>query len=185
VVPWKGRRLNNEKAIRSNYLLALMVGFAIGAAVAPPALAQRTEPNPARNAYFGELHTHSSYSLDAYVFGTRKLGPEDVTKYAQGLPVTHPGGFEVKLAASSHSPCHEAPGLLGIAEGAVSHRLTRPPQEPPPDVPHDLPRRPLRAGRHRDRDRLGFLQQASTSPSCTRVTCPGCRTTGCDCARST
>jgi hypothetical protein len=57
------------------------------------ALAQE---NPDRNAYFGELHIHSSWSCDAYVFGTR-LGPEDATKYAMGQPVIHPGGFKVQL----------------------------------------------------------------------------------------
>jgi Protein of unknown function (DUF3604) len=55
-----------------------------------PALAQQS------NAYFGELHIHSSWSVDAYVFGTR-LGPEDATKYASGQPVVHPGGFKVQL----------------------------------------------------------------------------------------
>jgi hypothetical protein len=54
-------------------------------------------PSPDRNAYFGELHIHSSWSIDAYVFGTR-IGPEDATRYAMGQPVVHPGGFEVELA---------------------------------------------------------------------------------------
>ena len=54
-------------------------------------------PGPERNAYFGELHIHSSWSIDAYVFGTR-IGPEDATRYAMGQPVVHPGGYEVKLA---------------------------------------------------------------------------------------
>lgn len=66
-------------------------------AVATPVVAQQTKPNSDRDAYFGELHIHSSYSLDAFVFGTKKLGPEDATKYAMGKPVTHPGGFEVQL----------------------------------------------------------------------------------------
>ncbi len=60
---------------------------------AVPAFAQQS---PERNAYFGELHIHSSWSVDAYVFGTR-IGPEDATKYALGQPVVHPGGFEVQL----------------------------------------------------------------------------------------
>ncbi len=55
-----------------------------------------TNPNPERNAYFGELHIHSSWSIDAYVFGTR-LGPDDATRYAMGESVVHPGGFDVKL----------------------------------------------------------------------------------------
>jgi len=43
------------------------------------------------------LHIHSSWSIDAYVFGTQLLGPADAVKYARGEPVTHPGGFTVQL----------------------------------------------------------------------------------------
>lgn len=43
-------------------------------------------PNPLRNAYFGELHSHTSYSLDAKVFGTQ-LGPRDAYRFAKGEPV--------------------------------------------------------------------------------------------------
>ncbi len=58
-----------------------------------PAVAQQ---NPERDALFGELHIHSGWSIDAYVFGTR-LGPEDATKYALGQSAIHPGGFTVQL----------------------------------------------------------------------------------------
>jgi len=54
------------------------------------------QDNADRRAYFGELHIHSSWSIDAYVFGTR-LGPEDAVRYARGEPVLHPGGFTVQL----------------------------------------------------------------------------------------
>ena len=77
--------------------LHALVCLVVGTALALPASAQETKPNPDRKAYFGELHIHSSYSCDAYVFGTKKLGPEEATKYAMGRPVTHPGGFEVQL----------------------------------------------------------------------------------------
>ena len=76
------------KSIRINLALA-MIAIALMTA---QSVAAET-----RNAYFGELHIHSSWSIDAYVFGTKQLDPEDATKYAMGESVTHPGGFEVKL----------------------------------------------------------------------------------------
>ncbi|WP_193142750.1 MULTISPECIES: DUF3604 domain-containing protein [unclassified Meridianimarinicoccus] len=44
------------------------------------------EPNPARNAYFGETHMHTALSLDAYIGGTR-LMPSDSYRFAKGAPV--------------------------------------------------------------------------------------------------
>ena len=37
--------------------------------------------NPLKNAYFGETHLHTSYSLDAYIGGTR-MSPSDAFWYA-------------------------------------------------------------------------------------------------------
>ncbi len=42
--------------------------------------------NPMLNAYFGETHVHTAYSLDAYLGGTR-LTPADAYRYAQGEAV--------------------------------------------------------------------------------------------------
>ncbi len=44
------------------------------------------ENNPLRNAYFGETHIHTSYSLDAYLGGTR-LTPADAYRFAKGEEV--------------------------------------------------------------------------------------------------
>jgi len=43
--------------------------------------------NPLRNAYFGETHMHTTFSLDAYLGGTR-LGPDDAYRYAKGGSVS-------------------------------------------------------------------------------------------------
>ena len=55
------------------------------------------DPNPLRNVYFGDLHTHTRFSHDAFLNGTR-ASPDDAYRYAQGEPLTHRGGFEVQLA---------------------------------------------------------------------------------------
>ncbi len=44
------------------------------------------QPNPMRNAYFGETHMHTALSLDAYIGGTR-LMPSDSLRFAKGEPM--------------------------------------------------------------------------------------------------
>ena len=60
-----------------------------------PVVAQT--PNPERNAYFGETHVHTSWSLDAWVGGNRITDPGDAYKYFKGKPIKHPMGYEVKI----------------------------------------------------------------------------------------
>ena len=55
------------------------------------------QPNPERNAYFGETHLHTSWSVDAWVMGNRITGPDDAYKYAQGQTIKHPMGFDIKI----------------------------------------------------------------------------------------
>jgi hypothetical protein len=46
--------------------------------------------NPYRYAYYGDLHLHTSYSLDAYSFGTRS-DPPNAYLWAKGQSVVHVG----------------------------------------------------------------------------------------------
>ena len=63
--------------------------------VVAPVLAQ--EKNPERNAYFGEEHIHTSWSVDAWLMGNRVTGPDDALKYAQGQTIKHPLGYDIKI----------------------------------------------------------------------------------------
>jgi len=56
----------------------------------------RPMPNPDRNAYYGDLHVHTTYSFDAYAFGTLAT-PRDAYRYAMGEALEHPAGFEMQL----------------------------------------------------------------------------------------
>ena len=57
----------------------------------------RPSPNPYRNAYYGDLHVHTTNSFDAYTFGTIST-PADAYRYAQGEAIWHPSGYEIQLA---------------------------------------------------------------------------------------
>ena len=53
-------------------------------------------PNMNRNPYYGDLHVHTKYSFDAYVFGVT-ASPDDAYRYAKGEGIKHPLGYEMKL----------------------------------------------------------------------------------------
>ena len=60
---------------------------AVAAAPAPAPTIEELEAavaeNPLKDAYFGETHVHTSYSLDAYIGGAR-ITPDEAYKFAQG-----------------------------------------------------------------------------------------------------
>lgn len=73
----------------------------------PPARAQEA---PQRNAYFGDLHTHTTYSLDAYM-GFMRNDPNAAYEFASGGCNIVPGGPQT---------CEEIP------DGPPLHKLKKP-----------------------------------------------------------
>src|SRR5215470_17622712 len=78
--------------VRSGVLLLL--AFLALSLHLPVAVAQ---PNPDRNAYFGETHVHTSWSADAWLFGNRMTDPADAYKYFKGGTIKHPLGYDIRI----------------------------------------------------------------------------------------
>jgi len=94
-----------------------------------------------REALFGELHIHTKWSFDAYLFNTRAT-PDDAYRFAKGRPLKHPLGETYQLsrpldfmAVTDHA------FYLGVMAkmGDKSHPLSKHPMaakinSPDPDV---------------------------------------------------
>jgi hypothetical protein len=79
---------------------------------------------PQREAFFGQTHSHTSWSLDAYIIGNHITGPEEAYKFSLGQPIKHPAGFDVKLrrpldfhGVTDHS---EYVGMIRLANDPTS-----------------------------------------------------------------
>ncbi|MDA7562684.1 DUF3604 domain-containing protein [Gammaproteobacteria bacterium] len=64
--------------------------------IAKPASEKNIPSNPDRVPLYGDLHVHTKYSFDAYIFGVTAT-PYDAYKYAIGEAIKHPLGFDMKL----------------------------------------------------------------------------------------
>jgi len=64
----------------------LSILFTTTCLLSTSSMAVVNESNPLRDAYFGETHMHTAYSLDAYIGGTR-LTPDDAYRFAKGESV--------------------------------------------------------------------------------------------------
>lgn len=77
-------------------LALLAAGCGTGSEVAVETGADPMRDPPRRQVYFGDLHAHTWYSFDAFIFGSRTT-PDDAYRYARGEPLRHPSGAELHL----------------------------------------------------------------------------------------
>ena len=72
-----------------------------------------------RRAYFGDLHVHTTYSFDAYAFGTLAT-PYDAYRFAKGEAIANPAGFNMQLSRPLDFYAVTDHGMfLGLAEAAA------------------------------------------------------------------
>ena len=79
----------------------------------------RPPRNPLKNAYFGDLHLHTGYSMDAFAFGTRTT-PEDSYKYAMGETVEYMGKPQKRIAPLDFLAVTDHAEYLGTVRESIN-----------------------------------------------------------------
>ncbi len=108
----KGPRYVRELWKRWSRLLAPILGVVVAAAltgacaldetattspVSPSEAREHGGADTKRQAYFGDLHVHTRFSTDAFIFNNRAT-PDDAYRFAKGEPIAHAKGMELKLS---------------------------------------------------------------------------------------
>lgn len=57
--------------------------------------AQTTDFDPLKRAYFGDLHVHTSWSFDAFIYNVRTT-PDDAYRYGKGEAIEHVSGKKIQ-----------------------------------------------------------------------------------------
>ena len=95
--------------------------------------------NEDRNPYYGDLHVHTSYSFDAYVFGITAT-PDDAYRYARGEGIKHPMGYEMKLREPLDFYAVTDHGIFLGMVNAMADTTTKASQQPISKPFHNLNR---------------------------------------------
>jgi len=76
--------------MRNKALKALAATAGLGALLLAGAAAAAGRPTQT-HLYWGDVHLHSNYSLDAYATGNKSVTPDDAYRFARGIPIKAPG----------------------------------------------------------------------------------------------
>ena len=104
-----------------------LLGLGLVGTTSAPAFAQAP---PQREAFFGQTHSHTSWSLDAYIIGNHTTGPAEAYQFSMGQAIKHPAGFEAKLRRPL-----DFHGVTDHSEYAGMVRLANDPSSPVSKLP--------------------------------------------------
>jgi hypothetical protein len=113
--------------IKAKLWVSGFCGLILMVSLCPQAVSETSSGD--RHAFFGDLHVHTRFSSDAYVFNVRAT-PDDAYRYAKGEAIDHVSGKKIQaqapydfLAVTDHAE------YLGIVEtmGDKTHPLSRHP----------------------------------------------------------